>query len=257
MVGHGGEGFQLSDGRKTNVALLAQVYRDVNQMAFYSFDLYGHGYSEGTRFFIPSWEENLQDYLNFIHMISTQHQPDNNIPIFLFGQSYGGNLTLHAARHIQENPYLLLGESVASSTTSSSKNNNNKRLAGLLLASPAIMGNLPPPPVYFCLRYILAPLYPKWTPFFMPNPIGAERVWKDEEMRTFRTTKRQLEMKLTGTGLSFRLGTALSLVKALDAVVTDIIPGLTVPIYLMHGNGRSRSTVGRFRLFAQNCGVST
>ncbi|KAL7572016.1 hypothetical protein ACA910_001671 [Epithemia clementina (nom. ined.)] len=216
VTSHSGEGFELSDGRKTNVALLAQVFRDEHEIAFYSFDLYGHGYSEGTRFFIPSWEQNLQDYMNFIKMVDDMQE--TRVPTFLYGQSYGGTLTLHAARRIQDNPSV-----------------GPQKFAGILLSAPAIIGDLPPPPVYWCLRYFLAPLFPKWTPFFMPNPISPDRIWKDEEMRAMRTTKRKMEMKLTGNGLAFRLGTALSLVQALDAVRTKTIPGLTVPLYVMHG----------------------
>ena len=240
MVSHGGEAFQIpSDGRKTNVALLVQVYRDEHQMAVYALDIYGHGYSEGTRFFIPSWEQNLKDYLSFIQLVqsnlrqkqqATKISPtQGGLPLFLYGQSYGGTLALHAAKRLQEQPL--------SNTDSTSDENNNPhlKLTGVLLTAPAIIGDLPPYPVYVLLRYVLAPLYPTWTPCFMPNPISADRIWKDEEMLAIRTEPRHLEMNFTGSGLAFRLGTALSLVQALDTVVSETIPAVTVPLYVMHG----------------------
>ena len=230
VLAHSGEGYQVpSDGRKTNVALLAQVYRDENEMAFYSFDLYGHGYSEGTRFFIPSWQENLSDYLSFVRLVTDQYKDNGDmsqkLPVFLFGTSYGGTLTLHAARRIQQSePGEILGGGKSATV-----------FAGILLASPAVEGDLPPAPVYWFLRYVLAPLCPKWTPFFMPNPIGPDRIWKDEDARALRTSEREREMRLSGSGCAFRLGTALSLVQSMDAVLKDTIPTLRVPLYLMHG----------------------
>lgn len=159
ITGNSGEGFELSDGRKTVVALIHRVFNEAG-IALHCFDHYGHGYSEGTRFFVPSYQENLQDYINFVQMVDKKYKGE--MPIFLMGCSYGGTLTIHASRKFQDNPSL-----------------GPRKFGGALLFCPAVTTELPPYPVYLLLRYVLAPLYPKWTPFFMPNPISADRVWKD------------------------------------------------------------------------------
>jgi acylglycerol lipase len=215
VTSHSGEGFQLSDGRMTNVALLRQVFNASN-VALYSFDNYGHGFSEGTRFFIPSYEENLKDYLTFIRLVDDKN--NGSLPVFIMGSSYGGNLTIHASRRVQDNPSL-----------------GPKKFGGAILFCPAVIGDLPPKPVYYALRYIFAPLCPLWTPFFMPHPINPERVWKDPEVRKLRQEPRLVEMQIGGAGNPYRLGTALSLVTAMDEVVSKAIPGYKVPFFLAHG----------------------
>jgi alpha-beta hydrolase superfamily lysophospholipase len=143
---------------------------------------------------------------------------DKDIPFFLQGESYGGCLTIHAAKQFQEDP-------------SSGPSNFDS----ILLVAPAIEGDLPPFPVYQILRYGLAPLFPKWKPSFMPNPISADRIWKDEEVRKIRSSARSMEMGLEGAGSPFLLGTAVHLAEALEEVRNNAIPGLKVPFCILHG----------------------
>ena len=213
---HSGKALVLHDGRKQNTALLADRFMKEGY-AMYAFDLYGHGYSEGTRWLIPdTWEGNRDDLINFVKMVTQQH--DNDTPIFLMGISYGCTLCIHAARHFQDNP-----------------SNAPKNFQGVILTSPAIVGDLPAYPVYFVLRYMLAPYFPRWRPFFMPNPISPERIWRDPEVLKKCTEERFIEMMIDGSGIPFRLGTGLNLVLALEAVRTNAIPGFKVPYCLVHG----------------------
>ena len=213
---HAGKAFVLKDGRKINLALQAEAALQEGY-ATYAYDLYGHGFSEGKRFYIPEcWENNLKDYVNFIHLVASKH--DDDIPIFLMGESYGCTLTIHAAKQFQDNP-----------------SSGPKNFDSIILTAPAIIGDLPPYPVYFLLRYVLAPRYPKWRPFFMPNPISADRIWRDPEVLALRTDERFVEMGIDGSGIPFRLGTALSLVLALDDVRSKAIPGFNVPYCILHG----------------------
>uniref|UniRef100_A0A7S2Y9R0 Serine aminopeptidase S33 domain-containing protein n=1 Tax=Entomoneis paludosa TaxID=265537 RepID=A0A7S2Y9R0_9STRA len=215
VTSHSGEIFVKKNGQKTSVGLLIDTFNGAN-IALYSHDNYGHGYSEGDRFYIPSYESNLQDYLKFIKMVGDKNKGE--LPVYIMGISYGGTLTLHAARKIQDDPSL-----------------GPKKFSGCILACPAIIGDLPPFPVYQILRYILAPLFPKWTPFFMPNPISPDRIWSDPEVLEMHRNPRMTEMRLAGEGEPFRLGTALSLVVSLDEARFKVIPGFNVPFYLMHG----------------------
>jgi alpha-beta hydrolase superfamily lysophospholipase len=214
---HDGNHDNHANHRKINTALEVQVLVEEHGYALYAFEQYGHGYSEGTRFLIPqTWQNNLQDYVNFCNLVADEH--DKDIPFFLQGESYGGSLTIHAAKQFQEDPA-----------------SGPSNFDSILLVAPAIEGDLPPTPVYQILRYGLAPMFPTWTPFFMPNPISPDRIWRDEEVRKLRSSPRSVAMGLEGGGRPFRLGTALNLVLALEEVRNRAIPGLKVPFCILHG----------------------
>jgi acylglycerol lipase len=211
---HSGKGFTLN-GRKLCMALLSDAC-NAQDWAVYAYDLYGHGFSEGKRFFIPnSWETNRQDLVNFCNLAAEDY-PD--VPLFIVGESYGCTLTILAAKQFQEHP-----------------ETGPKNFNSIVLTAPAIIGDLPPYPVYFTLRYIMAPLFPSWRPFFMPNPVSADRIWRDPEVLAKCSTPRQRSMQIDGSGLPFRLGTAVNLVTALEAVRTKAIPGFRLPYCIIHG----------------------
>lgn len=142
VTGQAGEAFEIA-GRKTNVALLRQVVNDAD-MALHAFDYYGHGFSEGTRFYVPSFQQSLQDVMTYIKLVDAAY--DGKIPIFLLGASYGGNLTIQASRLIQDDA-----------------SQGPTKFGGALLFAPSIIADLPPAPVTYVLRYLIAPLCPKWT----------------------------------------------------------------------------------------------
>jgi Serine aminopeptidase, S33 len=76
---HCGKAIVLN-GRKMCMALLSDTLLD-QTVALYAFDLYGHGLSEGTRYWIPeSWTTNRDDYIAFCKLVSTFHP---NVP-FLY-----------------------------------------------------------------------------------------------------------------------------------------------------------------------------
>jgi acylglycerol lipase len=208
-----------TNGRKFNVALKAQALLKEN-VALYAFDLYGHGYSEGTRFWIPeTYETNKQDYIEFVRLVAKEHSTDT--PIFLLGQSYGSTLTLHVARHFQD-------EKNANKPTALSN------IDSMILLCPAVIGDLPPFPVFQVLVF-LAGYFPRWRPFFMPNPVSAERIWRDPDLLAANTVPGWPGNVVDGSGIPFRLGTALQLVQALEDVRKKVIPGLTVPHLILHG----------------------
>jgi alpha-beta hydrolase superfamily lysophospholipase len=205
------------NNRKLSMSLQAQVLVEQHGYALYAFEQYGHGFSEGTRFLIPeTWENNLKDYVNFCNLVADKHGKD--IPLFLEGESYGGCLTIHAAKQFQNDP-------------SSGPSNFDS----IILVAPAIEGDQPPVPVLLILRYVLAPLFPKWIPFFMPNPISPDRIWRDEEVRKIQCSPRYIEVNLEGGGSPFRLGTALNLAVATEEVRNNAIPGFKVPFCILHG----------------------
>jgi len=211
---HGGKAMVCRDGRRLNMSLMSgELVKE--GIALYAPDMYGHGYSEGTRFWIPdTWENNLKDLMNFVDLVVREHP---GIPLFLMGESYGGTLAIHAGRRYQDDPTLL------------------PNLAGVLLTGPAIDADLPPYPVYYLLKNVLAPRWPKWRPFFMPNPVSPERIWRDPEVLEARTAGRFVESGVDGSGIPFRLGTAANMVTALEEVRSNAIPGFELPYCIVHG----------------------
>lgn len=156
---HSGRGLIL-DGRKLATSLLSDRFLQQG-IALYSLDMYGHGYSEGTRFLIKNWELNKQDCIDFANYIAEKYSSaSDKTPLFLAGESFGGCLAIHAGKHLQEN----------------SDTGGGKMFDSILLCAPAIHADLPGFPVKQILRYIIAPLIPERRPFFMPHPISVSRV---------------------------------------------------------------------------------
>jgi acylglycerol lipase len=215
ILSHGGSATITKDGRKLNFALFVEYLVNQQGYALYTFDMLGHGYSEGVpRFYVPDWKNNRDDLENFTRMAAAEHA---SLPVFIIGESYGGCLALHVAKELQEKPLIP----------------NN--FGGLLLLAPAIIGDLPPAPVTFVLRYILAPIFPKSTPFFMPNPGSADRIWKDKDVLAQILDKRYVEMGLEDSGQPITLGTAVQMLNALDEVREVTIPALNTPFCVLHG----------------------
>ena len=216
---HSGIGYTLKDETKvTNYALLAEQLVE-NGIAVYLLDMRGHGFSEGLRFYVPDYSINVDDFDNFGQFIAADSFKNKDLPLFLGGDSYGATVCLHVSRRWQDNP-----------------DKCPAGFRGFIVTAPAIFGDLPPLPVVYFLRYILKPLIPTRTPFFMPNPVSSDRIWRNYEQLKldpiFNTT---IESNLNGSGRPFRLGTATSLLSALEDVRETIIPGLNVPFCASHG----------------------
>lgn len=204
------------DGRPLDVALVVDTFT-AKGFAVYARDQYGHGFSEGVRFFVPSWKENRDDLVRFVKLVADKHEID--IPLFLSGESYGGCLTLLVSRYFQDFP-----------------DQAPKNFDSSLLVCPAIIGDIPPFPITQILRYLLAPIAPTWSPFFMPDTVSADRVWRDSRVCDYYTRPRKIEMGLDKIGAKFRLGTAVALLKALEEARKNAIPGYEQAFLVLHGS---------------------
>jgi acylglycerol lipase len=206
--------------RVVSTSLMVEKFLESN-IAVYAFDMYGHGYSEGIRFFIPeSYNVNVQDHIRFCHLVALENNDnDRQNPLFLMGESYGCTVTLHSARYFQDQ-------------TEPAKMLPN--FDSMILTAPAVIGDLPIYPVLQFLK-LLAKYYPQWRPFFMPNPISPDRIWRDPLVRTIYTNKTNPANIVDGQGIPFRLGTALQLLHALEDVREKVIPVLTTPFIAIHG----------------------
>ncbi len=72
---------------------VADFFNEHN-ISIYTMDLRGHGKSEGKRGHMPSYENMMSDVSL---LIETARAENPNIPIFLYGHSMGGNLSLNYA----------------------------------------------------------------------------------------------------------------------------------------------------------------
>lgn len=82
-------------------ALLVDTFTKLG-LAVYARDMYGHGFSEGTRFCIPDWIEMRDDAINFCKLVADENS--NDIPLFLSGESLGGCITILMSRYFQDHP---------------------------------------------------------------------------------------------------------------------------------------------------------
>lgn len=211
---HSGNGHLLPDGRRLNGALRVDAFVR-SGYAVYSHDYYGHGYSEGTRWLIPeTWENNLADYETFVSLVAKEN--DESTPIILMGESYGACLSLHLARKFQDE-------------------GGPPNFDSLILTSSAIDADLPPYIVQLILRHLVAPVFPTWIPFFMPNPVSPDRIWRDPTALAVSTDPEKLKLRMDSGGTPLRLGTAANILDAMMELKESVIPGFHQPYCLIHG----------------------
>ncbi len=120
----------------------------VSGCAVYTFDLRGHGRSEGARVWVRSVEVYMADLLAFIRHVATR---EPGIPLFLYGFSMGG--TIAALVALQRPP----------------------NLAGLVLAAAGVRMSSD---VYPWLRRFAAVLS-RIVPWLRALPTGGDRVSRD------------------------------------------------------------------------------
>ena len=212
---HCGRAHILKDGRKINMALLSE--RVLNEdFALYCFDMTGHGYSEGSRFMVTAGVK--QDYLNFVNLVVSQH--DEGTPLFLMGESFGGNLTLQVGRHFQDHP-----------------DDAPKGFQGIVLVAAAIYGYQNFFPVDVALKYVLTPFIPRFRPpTFIPNPVAPALLWRDPEVLYVNSQEQRVtEMWLEPAERHSNLQTSSTLIEAMKYVRNECIPDFKLPFCILHG----------------------
>jgi len=230
---HSGRAHILKDGRKINMALLSDKMLKEG-FALYAFDMTGHGYSEGSRFLVSSSVKD--DYLNFVKLVASFHEKD--VPLFLMGESFGGNLTVQVARHYQNH-----------------LEDHPKGFQGIILVAAAIYGYQIFFPVDFALRYFLTPFLPRLRPpTFIPNPVAPALLWRDPEVLYVNSQeKRVTEMWLEPAQRHANLKTSSTLIEAMKYVRSDCIPGFHVPFCALHGTSdRAVPIAGALEYFLEH-----
>ncbi|CAD7972571.1 unnamed protein product [Amoebophrya sp. A25] len=124
----------------------------------YGYDAVAHGYSggyiaeeEGCKHYLPSPTDVIDDFEDYIDHILNIKGKDT--PFFLFGESWGGQVSLLTGLRLQE---------------------KKKNFLGIIFQAPAIHAYIPPAPVVWVFTHLLAPLFPTWISRLMPINIKSE-----------------------------------------------------------------------------------
>jgi alpha-beta hydrolase superfamily lysophospholipase len=130
---------------------MAEFYNDVG-ISVVSFDLRGHGRSDGVRGHATSYDAICDDIQTLVDGTKERFP---NIPMFIFGHSLGGALVLY---------YLL---------------KRKPELRGAIVTSPALASGDPVPPVKMLAARVMTKLAPS---FSMPNGLDRSGLSRDPEV---------------------------------------------------------------------------
>jgi len=164
-----------------------------------AFDLRGHGKSEGVRGHAPSYATLMEDITHNIDL-AKEHFP--GIPVFIYGHSLGGNLTLY---------YCLT---------------QKPQLKGAIVTSPGLATAAPVPPVKLALGKLMYNLMPALQ---MDNGLLRSGLSRDPEVE-----KKYSADPLVHPKISARL--ALDLINN-GKFIVDHAAEFPIPLLLMQGAG--------------------
>ncbi|PKN98979.1 MAG: lysophospholipase [Chloroflexi bacterium HGW-Chloroflexi-5] len=164
-----------------------------------AFDLRGHGKSEGIRGHAPSYAAIMEDITHNVDL-AKEHFP--GMPVFLYGHSLGGNLTLY---------YCLT---------------QNPQIKGAIVTSPGLATAEPVPPVKLALGKLMYNLMPAMQ---MDNGLLRSGLSRDPEVEKIYSNDPFVHPKI-----SARL--ALDLINN-GKFIIDHAAEFPIPLLLMQGTG--------------------
>lgn len=181
--------------------------------AVYSFDMRGHGQSEGPRMFAQNGHLLRDDLHHFLNLVQNE-APGN--PIFLIGISLGGLLALNYAQH------------------------HPNSLRGLIAVAPAVDASGVPPVIKR-----LIPLLSRLLPRLSINPgLDLTRISRDTAAAQVYTSDRYFQTRTTPR-LAAEMLTAM-------AETCAQASRLNVPLLMLHGTDDTIvPPAGAARFFAQ------
>ena len=239
---HGGKSHSFPDtaqygpGRDIATALITKKMLAAGY-AVYAMDIFGHGYSEGERFYIDSYENQVQDLINFIRIVADKNPSQK---IFLMAESWGANLSLHAAHYYQRQQDANLADQAQQEDGGGDGGSNpgdaviGAKIESLLLIAPAVEVEVPCFPQVELLT-VLSWCFPRCSPDFMPNPVSADRIWRDPQVLELFQNPDYAGNKISGDGQKLRLGTAVEALAAATNVREFVIPNFKKPFVVAHG----------------------
>lgn len=167
-----------------------------NKISVYSFDLRGHGKSEGQRMFINSWQDFRNDLHTFTDFV-TSEEPAT--PLFLIGLSLGGLIALNYAQY------------------------HPTELTGVIVAAPAVDASGVP-----ALVKLMIPFLSRLMPKGSINPgLDLNRISRDKSAVQAYTSDPLFQTKTTP-----RL--ASEVIKSMDET-RNMASQLKLPLLILHG----------------------
>ncbi|WNQ11280.1 alpha/beta hydrolase [Paenibacillus aurantius] len=184
--------------------------------AVLGFDNYGHGKTPGKRGHAPSYDALLSG-IDLMRKEAADRYP--GLPVFLYGHSMGGNVTLN---------YLL---------------RRKPALAGAIVTGPWLKLAFQPPVLQAAVGKVLERLYPKFT---NSRPMNAEHLTTDPELM-----KRYVEDELGHGDITagFFFG-----VQRAGSWALQHAGELQLPLLLMHGGSDKVTSIHASRQFAEKAG---
>lgn len=146
-------------------------------IGFVGLDYHGHGYSEGTRVSIRSYEHMIDDLGSFLtHMyIETKTL---SCPFVLMGQSLGGAVSIAMSSILSEDDSVFSRQFSTEMLDSLGK--LRKLFLGAYLLCPALSVDTPHPALLFLLDYVFVPLFPDFSiPPGLTTAINENHTWAD------------------------------------------------------------------------------
>lgn len=210
-----------------------------NNYGFITFDLHGHGYSEGLKVYINDCNDVIDDIssvLNALYMEKDQTTEENGdvrfhlkksnfqCPFVLVGQSLGGGANILCSHEI-------FSQTIDSSFSSKL----SKFYLGSVLVCPAIYAPLPSEVVSFVLEYFVVPLFPTFcAPSFLTNTNNSSLAWKSESLEMYmRSDGDKNNPDGLGWSLPVRFRTGYSMIKLISKVQA-VLPEVTFPFIVLH-----------------------
>lgn len=149
------------------------------------YEIMGHGYSPGERALVNDIDELATQWVDFIRIVRSSPSSDDG------GHKLGLPQAILAA--MQKVKFFVLGESlggllamIVSTQLWHAKTDVITGFGGCLVCAPALRADLPPAPVQWLLRTLVAPIFPSYImPAFISKSatIPAAAMFKDEAMR--------------------------------------------------------------------------
>ncbi len=192
---------------------VAQFFNE-SKISFYCLDLRGHGLSEGKRGHTPSHERMLDDVEEFLMYVRSE---ENDLPLFLFGHSMGGNLVANYVLH-----------------------KNTSELAGAILSTPWLRAKITPPSWQLTMAKVVSKIYPS---LLQSNGLKIEWISNDEEVN-----QRYADDPLVHDRISVRL--YLDFVANGQSAI-DSEKEVKIPMLVYHGADDPVSSQEESEAFAQ------
>ncbi|MBB3112524.1 alpha-beta hydrolase superfamily lysophospholipase [Paenibacillus phyllosphaerae] len=194
---------------------VAQELTD-NGFAVLAFDQRGHGKTEGKRGHVPEYEGLLEGVDWMLSLAAEQYSA---LPLFLYGHSMGGNVTLN---------YLL---------------RSKPNLAGAVVTGPWLKLAFQAPPVTVAVGRVVERFFPG---YINTRPLNVKSLTSDPEMM-----QRYVEDPLGHGDISVRFFFS---VQRAGLWAIQHANELSVPILLMHGGDDKVTSIEASREFAEGAG---